>query len=757
KNVQITTPGSANIRVVNNTFVDDAALGNTGKTVGVQAAGTGAMSAVFANNFFSGIAAPIDVTLKDNKTAILDHNVFTGNFNLQGMKDSGAFEASGRTPSADIWADGYAANLGTALAIPIECSVINACNPLYAGSSTAGYATITDKDVFGKARSNKHEVGAFELAGSASNVIGLLSISASPIDSDFTRIPWVVTAKTFDLTEADSVFVYWGTSDLGTPTDARLAAVPAIRQKHFPATDLGSGTLSDVATQIAEENTNHIFAVVLVRKDSGSGSKLYGHPYTDTVKSGVNVNPGDCEIKAATSACPSGAGQFIVKEGPYADAFTTRVNFSEAVTTGLVKNPEFLKIDQASQVNLDLRSSLPMIRLYVTVPGLGEAGSKQTFKADIEVTGTIDLTGLSLFQIPDDSTKDMARFVPTWSYRVEGGKTYITIESNVSGRQNYAFGKLLAGMVPGDIVSTAATAPLFDFTQNDSAVVHVPIKFKGEGFKTSNPLVLISVIPAGGIIKGTGGNVGDVISPAYHSKTLVLSSGYSNLADTLRKDRIYRYFKRAAGFEPVSAMAMGHKKPFLLDSTISFDNFVASTEIQAGDVAVSTGAMGEIQLNFPVGRNFKDFDKYADQTGKASRSIEIEYTVFDGEKISRSRSFIRTKFSDGELHISEKKKDGYARSTPGAPKWNLIGYPWDEADTGSLARIFTTRLKWDNDYMRLMRYKGSGKGAGSFTIYDGSNNSAIKFDSGMASWSGSTSPYTPSSVTGMSLDFESFR
>jgi hypothetical protein len=758
KNVQITTPGSANIRVVNNTFVDDPALtSNTGKTVGVQAAGTGAMSAVFANNYFSGIAAPIDATLKDNKTAILDHNVFTGKFDLQGMQDAGAFDSSGRVPSADLWVSGYVRNLETALAIPIECSVINACNPLYAGSSTAGYSTNTDKDVFGKARTNKHEVGAFELASSASNVIGVLSITASVNDTDYTRIPWVVTAKTFDLAEADSVFVYWGTTDLGTPTDARLLQVPSSRQKHFPAASLGSGTLADVATGISEENTDYIFAVVLVRRDSSTGSKLYGHPYTFTIKSGVNVNPGDCEIESATSACPSGAGQFIVKGGPYADLFTTRVTFTEAVTTGLVKNPEFLKIDQTSQVNLDLRGPLPMIRLFVTIPNLGGEDSKQTFTANITMAATPDLSGFSLFQIPDDSTKEMARFVPTWSYKVENNKTVITIESNVSGSQSYAFGKLMTGLKPGVVVSTVASVPVFDFTTNrDSSVLHVPVKFKGTGFKTANPLVMVSVIPAGGVITPTGGRVGNVISPAYHSKTLVLSSGFSNLDEALQQDGIYRYYKRAAAFEAASTMAMGHKKPFLLDSTISRDDFVASTKIQGGDLAVTAGALGEITLDFPVSRTFKDFDRYADQTGKASRSLEVEYTVFDGSEISRSRSFIRTKFSDGELHITEKKTGGYERSAPGAPKWNLIGYPWDEADTGSLARI-VDRPKWDNDNMRLMWYKGTGKGAASFNIYDGGNNSEIKFDSGMASWSGSTSPYTPSTATGMSLDFESFK
>jgi hypothetical protein len=132
----------------------------------------------------------------------------------------------------------------------------------------------------------------------------------------------------------------------------------------------------------------------------------------------------------------------------------------------------------------------------------------------------------------------------------------------------------------------------------------------------------------------------------------------------------------------------------------------------------------------------------------------VEFTIFDGAKISRSRVFVRTRFSDGDVHFSERSN--YIESKNVTPVWNLYSYPWDEADTGSLARI-VERDKWDGDNMRLLTYKGSGgDGAGDFVSYTGSNPGEIKYDAGFASWSGATNPYTPKVSTGTSLDFEPF-
>ena len=89
--------------------------------------------------------------------------------------------------------------------------------------------------------------------------------------------------------------------------------------------------------------------------------------------------------------------------------------------------------------------------------------------------------------------------------------------------------------------------------------------------------------------------------------------------------------------------------------------------------------------------------------------------------------------------------------------WNLHAYPWDEPDTGSLARIFE-RETWSNDELRLMKYKGTGNGSSAYVIYDGTDASEITFDAGQAVWTGSAGPqYKPLSGGGKSLDYKTFR
>jgi hypothetical protein len=755
KNVQITTPASAKVRVVNNTFVDDAGLSNTGKTFGILS-GTGAMSAVFANNFFSGIVTPVDSSaMGKTPPPVFDHNAYTGKPDI-GYNDIGALDPAGRIQSTDIWVSNYTIALETFLIGAIECG-ISPCGPLYAGSSTANYDVTVNRDVLGRPRTNKKEVGAYEF-GATSQVLGALSLALTTVTEDYTRINWVVTAKNFDPSEADTLYVFWSATDISTNLENAFGNLPGVNIQHIAISELNAGNVTGFFTNIKEEATRHFFYAALGHTDPVSKKRTLGYGYGNSIMSLIKSEPGDCNIEGTTFACPSGTGLFTVGTGIWAGQFRTRVNFSEAVSTGTVKNPEFISIQNSKVFNLDLTSPLPMIVLTTSIPGLGDADSKQSIKADIEMNSMPDLTGFDLFLIPSDSN-GMASFVPTWSYKQVDGKTNIVIEGNTSGKQNYAFGKLQATLEPGVIAASNEGVPVYDFTAHrDSAVMHVPLKFKGTGFKTANPLVLVSIVPAGGIIRARDGKIVDVLSGSYHTRTLAFSSGFSKLPESLKTDRFYRYLRKAAAYEGVSSMAMGHNKPFLLDTNIDLANFGTAASIQSADIAVAAGAMGEVAVDLAIARNFKDFANYPDEKAKASRSIEVVYTVFDGSRISRSRSFIRTRFSDAglDLHVSERLLNGFESSRPGTPKWNLFGYPWDESGSGTLAKV-VGKTKWDNDNMRLMKYKGTGSGAGSFNIYNGSNPGDLRYDSGQAVWSGSTGAYQPLCDTGMSLDFETFK
>ncbi|MDQ3003658.1 MAG: hypothetical protein M3Y08_20670, partial [Fibrobacterota bacterium] len=743
RNVQITTPGSTNIRIINNTFVEDLTFANAGKTTGIQASGTGAIGTIIANNFFSGIANAIDASLAVVSTPpTLDHNVFTSKqaVNITNIGDP---DPASRMSTPDIWGPGYVIVLEGALAGPIECTAFSPCSQLYAGSSTTGYNATIDRDVFGKLRTNKKEVGAFE-AGATGSVMGVLQIDVD-LGATEKQMGFVVTGKTFDAADADSVYVFWSTSDLATVPDP-FNSIPESHRNKYPISKLTSGNFSDVADGITIEAKRYYFYAAL-GKTTDATRKL-GYKYSDTLTSDTKKDSGDCDLKDTKSACPSLSGRFISTEGIWARQFETRVDLTEAVTSGLIKNPRFESIQTPNVHNLDLNSPLPKIMFTVDIPGLGEPGSKQMFTADIEMKATPDLTGLDLFLLPTDAN-GLASYVPSWKVEQTATKTNIFIESSINGTQHYAFGKVQASMEPG-IIQTAETAPqVFDFSANrDSTTVHLQVKFKGTGFKTANPLILVTPIPAGGTVSSVmkGGT--------FPSKTLVLSSGFSKLHDSQKSAWLYKYYTKAAGAEAVSTISGGHKKPFTLDSVKS-EEFAAATDLSGDDLTILGGNLTEGTISVPFGsKAHKDYLKYTDQIGKATRSIEVEFTVFDGAKISRSRVFVRTKFSDGDVHFSERSN--FLQSNNLAPVWNLYGYPWDEADTGSLARI-VERDRWDPDNMRILTYKGSGgEGAGDFFAYNGSNPTDIKYDAGFASWSGATNPYTPKVSDGMSLDFESF-
>ena len=747
KGIQITNSASTAIKIMNNTFVEDPVLANAGRTIGLTQSGAAVAAPVLANNFFSGTSNPIDSTITGTKV-IMDHNVFTsGHPSLRGGSDAGGLDSSDRVATADVWSGTYTRNLDREFSSVIDCNSLSDCNPIYAGSSANGYNVVVSSDVFGKIRGNKHEVGAFEFPGSPTSVLGTLQIDVTLVPKTFERLNYTVSSKNFDSDpkEADSVHVFWSTTNLGTNIDASLSTIPATRKHAYPISKLTSGSIVDFADGIEESKLYYFYAAI----GRNTGTRKLGFAYLDTLTSNVNLSFDSCTFKFSKSACPSDNGIFGVDTGTWQYKFETRVKLNEALSTGLVKLPEFINVKQADLYNLDLTSPLPTFSFNTTIPNLGVDQSNQKVTYIVDTYLTPDLTGLDLFLLPNDAA-GMAKLVPGWT-KVDGGngKTRITFESNVDGPQVYAFGKVNPSLEPGVVAAADTGVPFYDFNAaRDSSIYHVAVKLKGTGFKTGNPLVLVSIIPAGSALE-------KVVSKDYHSKTLVASAGYAILPDSLKQARLYQHYLKAVAAEAASTVTKGTAKPFTLDALTAGD-FDDATDVIPVDLSVTAGAVGEMTVSIPVGKLFKDYLKYKDAKGKASRSIEVEYTSFDGGKISRNRAFIQTRFQEGDLQISEKgQRSQFKRSTHDAPIWNLFGYPWDEADTGSLARV-VGRTKFETDNTRLMVYKGSGTGAGAFTAYTGSNMAEMRYDAGQAIWSGSTSAYTPNSASGATLDYKQF-
>jgi hypothetical protein len=234
---------------------------------------------------------------------------------------------------------------------------------------------------------------------------------------------------------------------------------------------------------------------------------------------------------------------------------------------------------------------------------------------------------------------------------------------------------------------------------------------------------------------------------------VVASAGFAGLDSATRAARIYDLYLKAVAADSGTPAPKGQKKPFVLDF-LSSQDFAAAVQIDSLDPA-----SGEMKTKMLFSRLYYDFANYPDNIGKATRSMELVLTVFEGGRISRSRGFLRAHFLADDPQQSEfynRHEKGFFPSTNQSPRWNLFGYPWEEADSASLARI-VGKSKWDHDHMRVMSYQGNGGDLSAFVSYDGSNASSVPFDSGRAVWSGSTDYYFPVTAGGLSLDYQPFK
>ena len=731
KAVEVASASPA-IRIVNNTFIDDQGVNAPGSSIGIDG---GAINATIVNNFFSGIANPLDASVTGK--LVLDRNVFSSDPNLRGQNPISTLDNNPRLPSMlDLFSSRYAEVFDSAMNAAISCTPSRECGSIFAGSAgTTAYQVDIKSDVMGKPRTNNREVGAYEFVNVAFPV-GRLSLKLEK-DQVFSKVKFAVSSRNYDSTTADSVYVWWATR--GVPYED--TAVRA--RRHYSLRQL-EDTIHDIADNLAELK-EYTFHAALGKRAVG-GIHEMGFVFTKSISTDPNSTASACSLSTVKTVCPSENGFFRVEQGAFVGAYTSVIKVA-VPAAGLVLAPEFNQVTKPGEYrNLTLAGSLPKITLVISNAGLGSAGSKQFYTAIIEKTsGDWEVNGEDLFLLPEDPA-NLPEFVSTWRVVKENNKSKLIIEGTRSGKMQYAFGNLNASAAPGKIEPLMRTPPIFDFSVAGDSVFNVALDFKGSGFKTANPLVLVSVVPAGGIATG-------VLAGKYHSKTLVLSSGISNLHDDLRLDGLYRYFLRAVKGEAGSTTP-GMYPPFKLES-VDLAPFTASTRRENVALAVAgNGDMAQATVNFPLTKDFKEPNvDVPDLGGKASRGLEVVFTVFDGARISRSRAFIRTRFTD-PLNSVEKKDFEQKR-------WNLFAYPWDEDGAGNLARITASngwdpKSNWDPTEKRLMKYKGSGNQAGSFVIYDGKEQAGFTYDSGQAIWSGSLSPYKPACISGITVDYQTF-
>lgn len=732
---------SPNIRILHNTFIEEASHASPMTGILVPAATS---SAVIANNYFSGILNPYDASAT-GKDITLDHNGYPSRQpRLMGLFEVGSVDSIPRLGALDLTQATWSEAFRAAMEAVTNCDAVKECFELYAGSSADSYGPAITTDVLGRPRAGKPEVGALEAEATSTGVRGVLIMEVRALADGAPgaddRLVFTVTRRTYDPADPDSVYVWWSTNRAASLTDT----IPAGSQRKYPISVLNSaGAFTDTASGLDPDRTYFIAASLGRNPTQAPGGRIVGYPYRDSATTRITVSTDDCVYGLQNEPiCPQ-QGYFV---SPSAPNFQTRVDFA-LPDTGYVKVPEFLPPPGHTYARgkVEMSQVLPVIKLSLRAAKAGLPGSKQSWKASIRMAenpaGTLDQN--KLFILPADST-GLPTYVPSWRLRQDGASGWvIEIEGTGSGEFKYGFGRLVDE--PGAVTIPGNTTPVFSFKttpRNDSA--SVTVKFSGTGFSTQNPLILITPIPAGGTYPNP-------MDGQYPNRTLMLSSGLSGLDDSLRRDLFQQYYQAAVSVdsnEALSPAAPGTRKPFQL-SPVAPTAFVASTILTTPSVVVSdAGDLQETTLQVPIWREYADTRYYRDRISRMTRSIELVFTTFDGAKISRSSAYVQTEFAD-TLQTTEVEEFP-------SHVWNLHAYPWDEADTGSLARIFE-RTAWSKDELRLMKYKGTGSGPSAYIIYEGGDASGITVDAGQAVWTAATEFYEPRTSGGRSLDYKPFR
>lgn len=735
------TSTSSGVRVLHNTFIDEPGFNSAPTTgISVQAATS---TAVVANNFFSGTDTAFDAS-SAGKGLKLDHNIYTVQAPvLQGLSELGGIETVPRLGALELSAANWAQDFKLAMESITECSFVKACNTLYAGSSNDSYGQALTLDVVGKPRLGKPEVGAFEAEVSTSSVRGVLTMTMGSYPQGYpgaeSRLPFTVTRKTLDTADADSLYIWWA-SGSNADLDDRI---PSSNRKKFHISVLGGSTFADTATGLSSNSTYFVYAA-LGKTRNGVRALGYGYRASGLTQAGTTRE--DCTFGKGNSNCPTNVEFFSVPDGPAKDLFFTRVKFN-LPDSGFVKVPKFDYAQAQTFGKVEINSPMPLIKLDLSAELTKQAGSNQHWTANIRLAQdpTALLAEKELFILPNDAST-LPTFVPTWRLRKEGSDVWLDIEGSQSGSFTYGFGNMVVGSEAGKVTLTNAVdnPPRFSF-KGSTDVDSVAITFRGTGFGTSNPLIIVTPMAA-------GGTVPNPFDGKWPNKSLLFSADYSNLSDTLKMDRYKKYFEQAVGADSTAPAPAGTNKPFQLVSMAETGVFKDVALMGGTAVAVSAaGESGEISVNLPIFTKYTESERYPDNRSRTTRSIEVMFTTFDGNKISRTSGFVRSEFSDSSkhsVHYTEKRQfDNNA--------WNLFSYPWDEADVGSLAKIVKSET-WNKADHKLMKYKGAGNGAAAFLTFDGTNGDGFTYDAGNAVWSGSRNFYEPSCVSGVSLDYKPY-
>ncbi len=732
KNIQVSgTTTSDTVKILNNTFIDDA---TTPVSSGINTLAT-SMSASISNNYFSGIKDPYDASLSGKKI-ILKNNAYSSAPNRQGITESPVLDlARSLDVSSGFRGLAYLANLESAFAKVMDCQLIGSigCSSLFAGSNATDTVAT---DYRGLLRSSKSEVGAFEyqfIQGNPKPLLGKLSLSVQNA-GEYSRLKFTVVSNNFDPADADSVAVWWATRELDSYTDATTD------KKVYPLAKLNSGSIIDSAQNLIDA-TKYFFRAAFVVSPSS-----IGHRDSVVIVTLENIiSGGECKINGTKDCPPAAQSGYFKPAAPFDKLIKSNVIFNKPATNGIVASPIFTTVPTGTVVHGISLSTIPKISTNITENDLTN-GSDQGYRIEIQFDSAITTAGLELFKL---NASGLPTLMPEWKMEnISANSRKLTIYDQEPGASTYAFGLPTAssgGKI--DIVSKGALTPIL----TDSMVSNgktIPFDFSGTGFITANPLILVNVIPAGGVTSAS------IYSKAFsiisNNKIDLITSSFISLGDSLKRSRLAKYLVKA-GIEDITNPGDSSqiKKPFALNPSLPEADFSDVINTRSKALVISpTGDLTSDNISILIKpSNFSVAFATTTSTGAVNsgkmRSFEVVFTVFDGGKVSRSTGYIRRQVVD-DVPADEKK--GYDNA-----KWNLFAYPWQEAETGILAKIFASD-SWDINSFAIWKYNPS-----SFIKYTGATaHDGVTFHSGNAIWTASLVTYTPKSTLATSLDYQTF-
>ncbi|MBF0429947.1 MAG: hypothetical protein HQK83_01605 [Fibrobacteria bacterium] len=743
-NRAIAISSAATIAIKNNTFID--ANGSTvgilvEKEVGVTTLG---ITAHIANNYFSGLAknyqTPFHGTFLETETITLFRNAFAVSVpNFYGLTaDIPALDlARPINESFNPWGGNLFDDAADHTAEVIRCSG-NGCSSLFAGSTTE--IPFVSTDIFGNARVGKPEVGAFEDQDNEGSYLTYTATEHSkvrgyPTDRSDT-IPFTFSSYNYEPTMVPNIYVWW--------TDDKPDVCPAIDSSRgyvvFPVSSLDPG------------NDNGIQLSSGISGLDSLGGEFYtvcfgfgkDEPTLNSKKNKIIIQtPVPPDTITCVLADSQECGGFYwalespaVPDGKGYASFAKPSNATIKLVGGAVT-----QATQATLPQITLDTTLPSIQvtslLYASTLPTDSNNNYYTVRFElglphVNIHGIPYITNTTeLYRL--DPSDNKLYYVPTWDTTTVNGNLVINIESRDEGIFYFSTGLAQA---PG-IATPTQPAGTFNASSPNVALNYTPT-----GLVTSNPLIMVSVIPAGSIADAT------IFADNAIAKNHILSSEMAGLGDELRAKWIKKLYAKMAAATPSITPDFG-KAPISL--AVDYDSY--------NNASVILPSTPGTPLTFKLG-NYVNLDTRR----KITRGLEFIFTVFDGGKVTMKRTLWPTSFDGGALGSGDSSKIEFSdKIFLGTIQWRLFSVPWQEIPDGLTAVYKLVGLdnakEWNDNKYRIWKYDAASN---DYMKYSGSNSAAFPFDAGRAVWVVAVGhqkdnlTFTPQSSGGTSLDYQNF-